>query len=71
MKDLKDEWDKLFILRLLTLKTFNGKDIRLSAVGIVTIDCKSLIYGSKTIIDDILLWCDVKDLILLYFHVHL
>ena len=38
MKDLKDEWDQLFILRLMDLKTFDGKDIRLSAVGVVTID---------------------------------
>ena len=66
MKDMKDEWDKLFVLRLMTSKTFDGKDIRLSAAEVVTIDGKSLIYGIKTIIDNILLWCDMKNLSLLY-----
>ena len=51
----------------MALKTFNGKDIRLSEAGVVTIDGKILIYSSKTIIDDIFLRCDVKDLTLLYF----
>ena len=55
MKDLKDKWDKLFILRFMALKKYNGKDIQLSAAGVVAIGAKSLIYGSKTIIDDILL----------------
>ena len=67
MKDLKEKWDKLFILRLMALKKYNGEDIQLSVAGVVAIDGKSLIYGSKTIIDDILLWYDVKVLTLLYF----
>lgn len=67
MNDLKNEWDKLCILRLMALKIFNGKDIRFSAAGVVTIDNKSLIYCSKTVINDILQWCDAKDLILLFF----
>ena len=67
MKDLKDEWGKLFIIYLVAKRTFLGKDIVLSAAGVVTIGRQRLIFGSKTIIDDILLWCDVKELTILYF----
>ena len=51
----------------MALKKYIGEDIWLSTAGIVAIGAKSLIYSSKTIIDDILLWCDVKALTLLYF----
>ena len=51
----------------MALKTMNDKEINLSAAGVAAIDIKNLFFGSKTIIDDILLWCDVKDLTLLYF----
>ena len=51
----------------MALKKYNGENIRLSTASVVAIDAKSLIYGSKTIIDGILLWCDVKAFILLYF----
>ena len=67
MKDLKDEWDKLFILRLMALKIMNEKEIQLSATGVVTMGIKTLVFGSNTIINDILLWCNMKDLTLLYF----
>ena len=60
MKDFKDEWDTLILLRLTEMKTFEKKVIVLLAANIVTIGDKRLIFGSKTIIDDILLWCDVK-----------
>ena len=60
MKDFKDEWDILCLLRLTEMKTSEKKFIVLSAANIVTIGDKRLIFGSKTIIDDILLWCDVK-----------
>ena len=67
MKDLKDEWGKLFIIYLVAKRTFLGKDIVLSAAGIVTIDGQCLIFGSKNIINNILLWYNVKELIILYF----
>ena len=57
IKDLKDELDKLFILRLMAMKTFKNGVIILSAAGVTTIGGKQFIFGSKTIIDDILLWC--------------
>ena len=62
MKDFKDEWDTLFLLHLTEMKTFEKKVIVLLAVSIATIGGKRLIFGSKTVIDDILLWCDVKNL---------
>ena len=36
----------------MVLKTYNGEDIQMSAAGVVAISGISLIYGSKTIIDD-------------------
>ena len=67
MKDFKDEWDKLFILRLIEMKTYEGNVIVLSAAGIITIGGKKIVFSSKTIIDDISLWYDVKPLTLVYF----
>ena len=55
MKDLKDEWDKLFIIKVLKLSTHNGKPITLTAVDEIKIGRKPVIWGSKVIIDDILL----------------
>ena len=67
MKDFKDEWENLFLMQLMYLKTFKGILIALSAAGIVTIDDKAIVFGSNIIIDDILLWCDIKELIISYF----
>ena len=67
MKDLKNEWDKLFIIRLLALIVFNSAAIVLTAVDVITIGDKPLAYGSKVIIDNILLWCNVKTLVIIYF----
>ena len=52
----------------MALKTMNDKEIKLVAAGVVTIGIKNVFFGSKTIIYDILLWCNVKDLTLLYLH---
>ena len=67
MKDLKDKRDKLFILRITEMKTLKNDVIMLSAAGVVTIGGKWLIFSSKTIIDDILLWRDMNELALTYF----
>ena len=67
MKDLKDKWDKLLILRIIEMKTFKNGVIILLAAGVVTIGRKRLIFGSKTIIDDILLRCDRNEIALTYF----
>jgi hypothetical protein len=39
----------------------------MSAGKEILIEDKKLIYGSKVIIDDILLWCDISTLLLIYF----
>ena len=67
IKDLKDEWDKLFSIRLLALKTFNSVAIILTGAYVITIGTKTLGYGIKVIIGDILLWCNVKTLVIIYF----
>ena len=67
MKDLKDEWYKLLMLHLIEMKTFKYGVIILLATGVVTIGGKQLIFSSETIIDDILLWCNMKELVLIYF----
>ena len=51
------------------MKTYDNYLIFLTAAHTITIAGKPIIWGSKTIIDDIFLWCDIKDftLILLKF----
>ena len=61
LKDLKDEWDNLFILRIIAMKTYNNYPIVLMATHTITIADKPVIWGSKTIIDDILLWYNIKN----------
>ena len=60
MKNFKDEWDILFIITVMKLKTHNALPISLTANNDIIIGGKKLIWGSKTIIDDILLWCAIK-----------
>ena len=67
MKDLKDKWYKLFIIQLLKLSTHGGKSITLVAADEIKIGCKPVIWGSKVIIDDILLGCDIKEYTLILF----
>ena len=67
MKDMKDEWDTLFVIRITAMLVFEGKTITVSAARIITIGRKNLIVGSKTIIVDILLWCNRKLLAIVYF----
>ena len=67
MRDFKEEWDTLFILRVSAMKQFLGKNITVTATNEILIGTKKLVWGSKTIIDDILLWCDEKDLVLTLF----
>ena len=67
MKDLKDEWDKLFIIRVVALKRHDDALITLTAANEIMIGNKLLVSGSKTIIDDILLWCACKRLVMVYF----
>ena len=67
MKNLKDEWDKLFIIQVLRLKTHDSKPITLTAADEIKVGCKPIIWSSKLIINDILLWCDIKKYSLILF----
>ena len=67
MENIKDEWDALFLLTISELKTFQDEIIRILAAQEVLIGSRKLISSSKHIIDDILLWCDSKPLLLIYF----
>ena len=49
------------------LKTFGTEDVTLTAGHKIRIGTKKLIAGTKVIIDDILVWCLEKDLLLIYF----
>ena len=67
MKDLKTEWDNMFITRVTAMKIYGSHIITIDTNQDVVIGAVKLVWGSKTIIDDILLWCDKKDLTLLLF----
>ena len=66
MKDLKDEWDTLFFVQVSELKTLKDNAVTLIATNIIIIGTTILVSGSNTVRYDILLWCDDKDLILIY-----
>ena len=67
MKDFKTEWDTLFVIRITALKSYEGKKITVTTSQDILIGVVQLVWGSKTIIDDILLWCDKIKLILFLF----
>lgn len=67
MMNLKDEWDELFIIRVVALRYHNNVLITLTATNEIMIGNKLLVSGSKTIIDDILLWCACERLVMVYF----
>ena len=67
MKDFKIEWDILFTIRVLDLKLLNNESISLQGSEIILIGVKPLVWDSRTIIDHILLWCDIKECLPIYF----
>ena len=67
MKNLKDEWDLLFIIVLRSMNTLNGETIRITDANEIFLGEKKIVSGSRTIIDDILLFCSNKAMILIYF----
>ena len=68
MKDFKTEWDDLFLIRVTAMQTYNSLIIiRVDTNQDAIIVGVKLVWGSKTIIDDILLWRDKKELTLLLF----
>ena len=67
MKDFKTEWDNLFIIRITAMKTYNGFAIIITINNDIMIGGVKLVWGSKTIIDDILLWCEEQGLVMILF----
>ena len=67
MKNLKDEWDLLFIIVLRSMNTLNGEIICITDANEIFLGEKKIVSGSRTIIDDILLFCSNKAMILIYF----
>ena len=67
MRNFKGEWDTLFIIRVSALQKWEDLDITVTASKEIMIGKKKLVWGSKTIIDDILLWCDIQGLIMILF----
>ena len=67
MRNFKQEWDLLFIERVRELKQVAGKMIVVSSDGTILVDGQQIISGSRSIIDDIMLWCCHEELVILYF----
>ena len=57
MRNMKEEWDNLFISRLKELLQIDNEAVVVSISMEVFIGGKKLVFGTKIIIDDILLWC--------------
>jgi len=66
MKILKDEWDLLFIIVLRFMNTLDGEIIRITDAIEIFLGEKKVVSGSRTIINDILLFCSNKARILIY-----
>ena len=64
---LKTEWDILFLTRLRAMGSIGGTPIIVISFDEIYIGPYRIVIGSKTIIDDILLYCCNRELLLLYF----
>ncbi len=66
MLDFKEEWDALFVIKVAELKTVDGKTVRVEGI-LIFLGTEKLYYGSRAIIDDILIWTSHLRLTILYF----
>ena len=66
VRNLKEEWDNIFTERLQELIHLEGDAVTVSITTEVNIGNKKLIFGTKIIIDDILLWCSNVNALLIY-----
>ena len=57
MKNMKYEWDNLFLSELQRLPHIRGEEISITTTIEVYIGDIKIISGTRIIIDDILLWC--------------
>jgi hypothetical protein len=67
MGAFKVEWDKLFIQELTKKHTIGNQKVVLKSDGTTLVGTKTVSTGSKVIIDDILIWSNNLEMILLYF----
>ena len=67
MHNFKKEWDSLFYVRMRATPTIEGHPVRVTSDNTVFIGTKRTDTGSKTIIDDILIWSTRLHTTLLYF----
>ena len=66
MYDFKSEWDMLFIIKVSELPSIDGEVITVDE-KIIHIGTNRLYYGTRSIIDDILIWSSNLRLTILYF----
>jgi hypothetical protein len=67
MGAFQGEWDKLFSQKLEELQTVGVETVCINSDNSITVGGKTVSTGSKVIIDDILVWSNNLDLVLLYF----
>ena len=67
MRNFKEEWDNLFLAEMSKLTDYMGRKISKNQDGAIFVDGKRLTAGSRSIIDDILIWSSHKELVLMYF----
>ena len=60
MKIFKDKWDMLFTITVIKIEVYKVLPIALNANEDIMIGNDKSIWCSKTIIDDILLWCTIQ-----------
>ncbi len=66
MLDFKEEWDTLFVVQVQKMENVDGKPVKVQGT-IIFIGPDKLFYGSRAIIDDILLWTSNLCLTIVYF----
>ncbi len=69
MRNMKEEWDTLFITRLQELLHVDNKTVVVIISKEIFIGGIKLVCGTKIIIDDILLWCSNVSALFIYFNV--
>ena len=65
--NFKKERDELFLQRVGRLNHITDKVVKYSSDSVITMDGKEITAGSKSITDDILLWCFHEGLVIMYF----
>ena len=67
MKNFKDEWDQLLFSKVKQMEKYQKYSITVSSTYKIYIGNTRLTAGRKSIIDEILLWSNFPELVILYF----